>query len=137
MSTNLKPGAMRVLKALTDAGENGCTTHALCQPDVGGLRFGARLGEIRAEGYTVKTKYLRPGSHLYVLNTDTAPAAVAVVEAGRLRPAAPSFETEGRRRASPRTTSPRALRSASTTTPVPTLFDPEAFQSTTKHGAAA
>lgn len=43
------------------------TTSALCQPDVGGVRFGARLMELRADGYTITEERLGPSSHLYTL----------------------------------------------------------------------
>lgn len=57
----------RVLHALQAAGQHGCTTAQLCQPDVGGVRFGARLAELRAEGHHITGRPVRAGSHRYVL----------------------------------------------------------------------
>lgn len=64
--TPLKP-ARRVLDALRAAGSRGATTHELCQPDVGGIRFGSRIGELRDAGYRIAKSYERKGSYRYVL----------------------------------------------------------------------
>jgi hypothetical protein len=61
--TSLKPGAVRVLHALHNAGPRGATTHALCQPDVGGTRFGARVHELRGLGLVITVRQERPGSY--------------------------------------------------------------------------
>jgi hypothetical protein len=63
----LKPSARRVLRALTAAGAHGLTTHQLCQPDVGGLRFGARIDEIRKAGLAVGCVRERAASSRYTL----------------------------------------------------------------------
>lgn len=63
----MKPATRRVLRALQAAGGRGMTTHDLCQPHVGGVRFSARLYEIRAEGYQIKSQRERAGSTRYVL----------------------------------------------------------------------
>lgn len=55
----------RVLTALQAAGATGCTTAVLCQPEVGGERFGARVMELRAEGHKIDSRRLREGSWLY------------------------------------------------------------------------
>jgi hypothetical protein len=60
----------RVLKALEDAAPDGVPTAVLCQPRVGGVRFGGRIHELRQEGHQIRTRYLRPGSHLYTLVVD-------------------------------------------------------------------
>lgn len=63
----LKPSARRVLVALQNAGEQGATTAQLCQPGVGGVRFGARIAELRAAGVAITARQLRPGSYRYRL----------------------------------------------------------------------
>ena len=60
----------RVLHALETAHPEGVPTAVLCQPQVGGVRFGGRIHELRQEGYQIRTRYLRPGSHLYTLVID-------------------------------------------------------------------
>lgn len=52
-------------------------TAELCQPDVGGIRFGARLLELRREGYEITERRLRAGSSLYTLVRDSRPAETA------------------------------------------------------------
>lgn len=64
---SLKPSARRVLVALRNAGAPGLTTAQLCQPGVGGVRFGARIMELRSVGFTVTAKQERPGSYRYRL----------------------------------------------------------------------
>lgn len=54
----------RVLAAL-QAGPQ--TTASLCQPDVGGVRFGGRIHELREDGYEIEERRLRVGSSLYTL----------------------------------------------------------------------
>lgn len=63
----LKPSTRRVLSALTAAGERGLTTAQLCQPGVGGVRFGARVLELRSVGFTIAASQERPGSYRYKL----------------------------------------------------------------------
>lgn len=65
----------RVLEALRAAGARGCTTAELCQPAVGGERFGARVHELRGEGYEIVERRVRAGSSLYVLGQLAAPTA--------------------------------------------------------------
>lgn len=57
----------RVLAALKNAGRIGCTTAQLCDPSVGGVRFGGRVKELRDEGHEIERFYVRSGSHRYVL----------------------------------------------------------------------
>jgi hypothetical protein len=45
----MKTARQRVFEALHRAGQAGCTTGELCHPAVGGVRFGARLRELREE----------------------------------------------------------------------------------------
>lgn len=63
----MKPSALRVLNALLDAGDRGANTHELCQPNVGGIRFGGRIHELRDLGYVIEARPERPGSHRYTL----------------------------------------------------------------------
>lgn len=56
----------RVLSALQEAGSLGQTTAALCQPGCGGVRFSARILELRQEGHVIHERRLRSGSWLYV-----------------------------------------------------------------------
>lgn len=60
----------RILHALQRAGSRGCTTAELCQPDLGGVRFGARIKELRDDGHTIVEQIVRKGSHRYVLVAD-------------------------------------------------------------------
>lgn len=57
----------RVHRALRDAGSRGCTTGELSQPDCGGIRFGARLNELRAEGVDWTRQREAKGSWRYRL----------------------------------------------------------------------
>lgn len=57
-----------VFEALYRAGSRGATTAELAQPDVGGVRFGGRIAELRAEGFRISETYERPGSHRYHLD---------------------------------------------------------------------
>lgn len=63
----MKPSTLRVLHALLTAGDHGATTHDLCQPNVGGIRFGGRIHELRELGYVIEARPERPGSHRYTL----------------------------------------------------------------------
>lgn len=72
----MKPTAKRVLRALETAGGRGATTHDLCQPDVGGLRFGGRIHELRELGYVIEARPARAGSYRYTLR-DTERRAAA------------------------------------------------------------
>lgn len=63
----LKPSARRVLAALQAAGTRGATTHELCQPHVGGTRFGARINDLRQAGYVIVEHRERRGSSRYTL----------------------------------------------------------------------
>jgi hypothetical protein len=75
----MKPSAARVRDALVaarDQGRPGCTTAELCQPDVGGVRFGGRIHELVHEhGYEIEPTKLRNGSWLYTLRSEP-PAGV-------------------------------------------------------------
>lgn len=75
--TPLKPSAKRVLDALQAAGSRGATTHELCQPHVGGVRFSARVYELRAAGYRIIEHQERSASHRYVLVESTHLKAAA------------------------------------------------------------
>lgn len=57
----------RILTALKDAGPSGLLTANLCQPEIGGVRFSARLLELRDEGWEIREERVRQGSHRYVL----------------------------------------------------------------------
>lgn len=71
---------LRILSALRDGPK---ATAYLCDPGVGGERFGARVAELRALGYEIETEILRPGSALYTLNETSTPS----VEGTTLTPA--------------------------------------------------
>jgi hypothetical protein len=67
----MKPTARAVLNRLR---KGPATTHELCQPEVGGIRFGGRIEELRNdEGFIISREYLRPGSHLYRLLAEPSP----------------------------------------------------------------
>lgn len=58
----------RVLLALAAAGGRGATTAELCQPAVGGVRFGGRVHELRERGFKIEQAYDgHPGRHRYWL----------------------------------------------------------------------
>lgn len=78
---SIRPSARRVLYALREAGQKGTTNTALCQPDVGGSRFGARLHEMRELGLVVFTAELRPGRYRYWLQVDPFEPQVTRVRA--------------------------------------------------------
>lgn len=46
----MKPTALAVLNRLR---KGRATTHDLCQPEVGGIRFGGRIGELRDLGFII------------------------------------------------------------------------------------
>ena len=72
----MKPSCARVLRTLQDAGERGATTAELCQPDVGGVRFAARVHELRhLHGHTIVETRVRQGSSRYVLRSEFLPGA--------------------------------------------------------------
>jgi hypothetical protein len=61
------PATKRVFKALLAVGGLGATTRELCQPDVGGIRLSARVYELRALGFRIDVKEIRPGNYRYWL----------------------------------------------------------------------
>jgi hypothetical protein len=65
---SLTPTAQRVLAALQEAGKYGRATNQLCQPDVGGVRFGARILDLRRAGYLIREERIRTGQSRYVLD---------------------------------------------------------------------
>lgn len=67
---SLKPSCRRTLYALRAAGGRGATTGELCRPEVGGIRFGARVHELREAGCVIFRVELRPGRYRYWLQTD-------------------------------------------------------------------
>lgn len=62
-----KTARQRVFEALHAAGSRGATTSELAHPSVGGVRFSARIMELREEGHTIHEQYERPGRHRYHL----------------------------------------------------------------------
>lgn len=68
----MKPTAHRVLRALIAVGGLGATTRELCQPDVGGIRFGGRIHELRGMGYRIDARRERNGSTRYWLRDSPA-----------------------------------------------------------------
>jgi hypothetical protein len=85
--TLLKPSCRRVLYTLRHAGATGATTSELCQPDTGGIRFGARINELRDYGCTITRVQLRPGAWRYWL-VGTDPFETRVARPDRLEEAA-------------------------------------------------
>lgn len=68
----MKPTCRRVLKALIAVGGVGVTTRELCQPDVGGTRFGGRIFELREMGFRIESRRERNGSQRYWLRDSEA-----------------------------------------------------------------
>ena len=60
----MKPSSARVLARLQ---EGPAMTADLCKPEVGGCRFGARVAELRSEGYDIHEERVRQGASRYVL----------------------------------------------------------------------
>lgn len=77
----LKPSARRTLYALRAAGNTGVLNGTLCQPDVGGGRFGARIHELRESGCVIYRAELRPGRYRYWLVKDPFEAQRTVIRA--------------------------------------------------------
>jgi hypothetical protein len=100
----VKPSSERVLEYLRTHGGRA-TTRELCQPEVGGVRFGARLAEIRAEGAVIDGKRLRPGSYLYTLTRDIGldggSSSLASVESGAVAAEVETGSLDHNRRPSP------------------------------------
>lgn len=67
----LSAGNFRVLAALQEAGTDGLTNAQICSPVIGGLRGGARLGELKRAGYPVRKQWVSGGTWRYWL--DDAP----------------------------------------------------------------
>lgn len=81
----MKPTTKRVLRALIAAGSAGATTRDLCQPDVGGVRFGGRLHELRGMGLNIETRRERQGSNRYWLRKTEALDRLLAATDGRSR----------------------------------------------------
>jgi hypothetical protein len=76
----MKPSALAVLNRLR---KGPATTHDLCQPDVGGIRFSARIKELRDLGFVIPPEVrlaLPTRGSLYELlaepDTSTSPATL-------------------------------------------------------------
>jgi hypothetical protein len=65
-----KRGARAVYALLKQRGDRGAVTSELCQPGIGGCRFGARVQELRDAGCTIARVQLRPGRWRYWLTVD-------------------------------------------------------------------
>ena len=63
-------------------------TGDLCKPEVGGCRFGARVAELRAEGFDIHEERVRQGASRYVL-VDVGSSA------GEVAPASPPCSAGG------------------------------------------
>lgn len=76
----MKPSTRRVFDALLAAPNRTLTTHALCQPDLGGVRFGGRLHELKHDhGCVIEGHRIHEGGWAYKLVSwpqDLAPTAV-------------------------------------------------------------
>ena len=91
----MKPSCARVLRTLQDAGDRGATTAELCQPDVGGVRFAARIHELRhLHGHEIHESRVRQGSSRYTLAAESSS-----VELGATHNSRKADETGARRRA--------------------------------------
>lgn len=60
----------QVLNALRDAGPRGLTTVEITRPEVGGVRAAARIMELRREGHTITSTYVRKGSYRFTLDAE-------------------------------------------------------------------
>lgn len=60
----------RILAALEAAGPAGMTNVDICHPDIGGLRGGARLGELKRSGLPIQKERLGGGVWRYWLNKE-------------------------------------------------------------------
>jgi hypothetical protein len=79
----MKPSTTRVLRALEAAGLRGCTTAELCQPEVGGVRFGGRIHELIHDfGCVIERDRIRQGSHHYILRSGIAEVGAVVRDRG-------------------------------------------------------
>lgn len=107
----MKPSTARVLERLRFG---HASTHDLCQPNIGGVRFGARLQELRDLGYVISREYVRDGSHVYRLlaepshdrgsaHAPTVTSGAPLAARGEMGPEQPPREAE------PLPTSPAAL----------------------------
>lgn len=69
----------KILDALQRAGADGVVTENLAK--IGGLRFGARIFELRREGWDIETK-LRSGTELarYILHGKRNPGQLTLFE---------------------------------------------------------
>jgi len=65
----MSPTCRRILAALEHAGPRGLTTAQLCQPEAGGVRFSARVMELREAGYEIDDRCVRKGSWRYWLRS--------------------------------------------------------------------
>lgn len=72
----LKPSARAVYALLKQRGDEGAITGELCQPAVGGIRFGGRILELREAGCGIRGVQLRPGRWRYWLTDDPFDVAV-------------------------------------------------------------
>ena len=63
-------------------------TGDLCRPEVGGCRFGARVAELRAEGFDIHEERVRQGASRYVL-VDVGSSAGAAESGSSLADPAP------------------------------------------------
>ena len=63
--TRRKTAKTRVLAALMAAGERGCTNVELCQPSIGGMRFGGRVFELGEAGWDIAATRERGGVWRY------------------------------------------------------------------------
>ena len=75
---SLTPSARRLLAALQDAGDKGLSTSQLCQPALGGVRFGARVHDLRQAGYRISETRVRQGSSRYVLEPQDEEGAIVL-----------------------------------------------------------
>jgi len=74
-------------------------TGDLCRPEVGGCRFGARVAELRAEGFDIHEERVRQGASRYVLvdvgsSAGAAESGSSLADPAPLTSVAPSVDPE-------------------------------------------
>lgn len=125
----MKPSSRRVVNAFLSAPGHRLTTHQLCQPTVGGIRFSARLKELRDAGCEIDSRRTARSGWTYTLRW--CPIAVASPGIDDLPPELRAAQTPaGSQGGGTRSDAPRRPDSDPTGAPItggelPTLFPRE------------
>lgn len=70
-SMKLKPSTRRVLCMLQTHQPHGVSAKVLLQPECGGARYGARIGELRKLGYVISSYRMRNRPYnIYILESE-------------------------------------------------------------------